>query len=84
MKGGLGLWIVNLVSFVLLFLLALTGLAAWLLPHGGGAAMQGLRHSLHAIHRTGALFFLAVIAIHIWWHWGYILSNLRKYGVPKR
>ena len=83
MKGGMAIWLVNLVSFILLILLALTGMAAWLLPHGGGAAVQGLRHSLHNIHRTGAFFFLIVIGIHIWLHRGYILSNLRKYRTSK-
>jgi hypothetical protein len=84
MKGGAGGWIVNLISFILLALLALTGVAAWLLPHGGGAALQGGRRLLHAAHRTGALLFLVAIGVHIWWHRGTILLNLRKYGILQR
>jgi TRAP-type mannitol/chloroaromatic compound transport system permease small subunit len=81
MNGGLTRWVVNLVSFILLVLLALTGLASWWLPHGAGAGIQTLRHFLHSVHRTGAVFFIAAIGIHIWLHWGYVRQRLMTLGI---
>ena len=81
MNGGLTRWVVNLISFILLVLLALTGLINWWLPHGPGAGVQSLRHFLQSVHRTGAVLFIAAIGIHVWLHWGYVRQRLKALGV---
>ena len=81
------LWIVNVISFVLLSILTLTGLTNWLFfPRGGGA--EGgftilLRHFLRQVHEWTALMFIIIILIHLALHWTHIKSNLQKYGMLK-
>jgi hypothetical protein len=79
------LWIVNVVSFVLFSLLSLTGLINWLvLPKGYGARggfFVSLRHLLVEVHEWTALLFMVIIIVHIVLHWGYIKTNLKKYGI---
>ncbi len=73
------LWIVNVVSFLLLLLLAVTGLVNWLLvPHGAGRA---LRHLLREFHAWTAVVFCLVCAIHIGLHWGTVRANLKRTGL---
>ena len=84
MQTGFQRWVVNLACFVLLLLLAVTGLIGWILPHGAGAAGQGLRHFLHTIHQVSALLFMAAVGVHLALHWGYIEQHLKKYGLLKR
>jgi hypothetical protein len=78
------LWVVNIVSFVLFSLLAVTGLTNWLvLPHGGGRRESLLietRHLIRDVHAWLAVFFLVVIVIHLLLHWPYIRSNFVKMG----
>ncbi|BBO75581.1 hypothetical protein DSCW_29980 [Desulfosarcina widdelii] len=77
------LWIVNVVSFVILFLLAITGLINWLvLPHGGGRKswVTETRHFIMDVHAWLAVAFLLAVGIHIWLHWSYIKANLTRYG----
>ena len=79
------LWIVNIISFVLLSILTLTGLVNWLiLPRGGGS--EGgftvlLRHFLRQVHEWTALMFIIIILVHLVLHWTHIKSNLQKYGI---
>jgi hypothetical protein len=79
------LWIVNVVSFVLLLLLAVTGLVNWLLaPHGAGlsgGAGRALRHLLREFHAWTAVVFCLVCAIHIGLHWGTVRANLKRTGL---
>jgi thiosulfate reductase cytochrome b subunit len=81
------LWFVNIISFVLLSMLTLTGLVNWLiLPRGGGA--EGgftvlFRHFLRQVHEWTALMFIVIILIHLALHWTHIKSNLQKYGILK-
>lgn len=80
------LWFVNVISFVLFSILALTGLINWLfLPRGGGEAgiAVHLRHFLREVHEWTALMFLIMTLIHLFLHWTYIKSNLQKYGIIK-
>jgi hypothetical protein len=81
------LWVVNIISFILLMVLAVTGLINWLLVPGGyrteGGFMMSLRHFLREIHEWTGLFFIIIILIHIMLHWSYIKSNLKKYGILK-
>lgn len=81
------LWIVNVVSAVLIFLLSLTGLINWwILPRGfeaGGGALRSIRHTLSDVHGWLALAFLVCIAIHIYLHWPYVVANLKKSGLMK-
>lgn len=76
-------WIVNVLAFVVFTFQALTGLGAWMLPHGGGAA-QSLRHVLHSLHMAAGVALVVVIGVHLSLHWTYIIENLRKYGMLKR
>ena len=84
---SLKLWIVNVISFILFFILCGTGLLNWLvLPKGyeaRGSFLVSLRHFLIAFHELTALIFMIVIAVHIVVHWTYIKTNLLKYGIMK-
>ena len=81
------LWTVNVISFILFFILCGTGLINWLvLPRGYEARVNflvSLRHFFIAIHEWTGLIFMVMIAIHILLHWPYIKLNLKKYGVLK-
>jgi len=82
------LWIVNVVSFLLLAVLALTGAANALLPHGGGPQeVQGFWHSVRSfsveLHEWSGILFLGALAIHLVLHWSYIQINLKKWKILK-
>ena len=81
------LWMVNVMSFILFFILCGTGLLNWLvLPRGyeaRGSFSVSLRHFFIAIHEWAAMIFMVLIAVHIVLHWPYIKSNLKKYGIIK-
>ncbi len=76
------LWFVNIISFVLFAILALTGLINWLIIprgyRGEGGFLMSLRHFLREIHEWTALLFIVVVVIHLLLHWPYIKSNLSK------
>jgi hypothetical protein len=77
------LWVVNVVSFVIMSLLAITGLINWLvLPRGGGrnSWMTETRHLIMDGHAWLAVAFLLSIGIHLWLHWPYIKANLARSG----
>jgi hypothetical protein len=81
------LWIVNVISFIVFSLLGLTGLINWLvLPKGyeaRGSFLVSLRHFLVEVHEWTALLFIVIVIVHIVLHWGYIKTNLKKYGIIK-
>jgi hypothetical protein len=81
------LWIVNVLSFILFFLLCCTGLLNWfVLPRGyeaRGSFLVSLRHFLIAFHEWTALIFIIVITVHIVLHWSIIKSNFLKHGIMK-
>ncbi|MGE5256276.1 MAG: DUF4405 domain-containing protein [Hyphomicrobiales bacterium] len=81
------LWSVNVISFILLTILAFTGLLNWLvLPRGyevRGGFLASSRHFFITLHEWAGVGFLVAIAIHIILHWSYVKSNLRKYGIKK-
>ena len=81
------LWTVNVISFILFFILCSTGLINWLvLPKGyeaRGNFLVSLRHFFTSIHEWTGLIFMVMILIHIFLHWPYIKLNLKKYGVLK-
>lgn len=81
------LWLINMVSFVLFVVLSLTGLINWLvLPKGyeaKGSFLITLRHFFVEIHEWTALGFMITIAIHIFLHWGYVKTNLKKSDILK-
>ena len=83
----LKLWMVNVISFILFFILCGTGLLNWLvLPRGyeaRGSFLVSLRHFLIAFHEWTALIFMIAIAVHIVLHWTYIKTNLLKYNIMK-
>jgi len=79
------LWAVNIASFILFLVLAVTGLINWLLIPGGyrgeGGFMMSVRHFLRGIHEWTALLFIIVVALHLILHWPYIRANLKKHGL---
>ncbi len=81
------LWLINMVSFVLFVVLSLTGLINWLvLPKGyeaKGSFLITLRHFFVEVHEWTALAFMVTIAIHIFLHWGYVKTSLKKYNILK-
>ncbi len=81
------LWLINMVSFVLFVVLSLTGLINWLvLPKGyeaKGSFLITLRHFFVEVHEWTALAFMLTIAIHIFLHWGYVKTSLKKYNILK-
>ena len=77
------LWRVNQLSFVLLAVLALTGLINWLLlPRGYGAGgadfWVSLRHLLRFVHEWTAVFFILTIAVHLSLHGSYLKKMLTR------
>jgi len=84
----LKLWTVNIVTFILFSLLAVTGLINWrVLPHGGGrreGILIEIRHLLMEVHTWLAMLFLLAVAIHLMLHWSYIKANLKKSGLLKQ
>ncbi|MBC8419835.1 MAG: DUF4405 domain-containing protein [Desulfobacterales bacterium] len=76
------LWLVNVVSFILFAVLITTGLINWLvLPKGyaaRGSFLITLRHFFVEVHEWAALGFIITIVIHIFLHWSYIKTNLKK------
>ncbi len=87
MNKGATLWIINVFSFVLFSILSLTGLINWLfVPRGGGGGggfAGNFRHFLREVHEWTALLFIVVMVLHLFLHWPYIKTNLRKYNVIK-
>lgn len=81
------LWFVNIISCILFFVLAVTGVINWLvLPHGyrgQGGVLMSLRHFFREVHEWTALLFIIIIFVHLILHWGYIKTNLKKYGIMK-
>jgi hypothetical protein len=86
-QKSLILWVVNVLSFVLVSLLALTGLTNWLVFAGGGHPQSGMagtfRHFLREVHEWTGVFFLLVLGVHLALHWNYIRANLKKYNFFK-
>jgi hypothetical protein len=81
------MWGVNVLAFIFLVVLTLTGLINWLvLPRGyaGSGGLVSLRHFLRDVHEWTALLFLISIAIHWALHWTYIKSNLKRHGILKK
>lgn len=86
-RKNMQLWVVNIVSFVLIFLLAATGLINRLvLPRGGGRGswLVEIRHLLADVHAGLAVLFLLAIGIHLWLHAAYIKANLSRSGWTRR
>jgi hypothetical protein len=45
--------------------------------------LMSLRHFFREVHEWTALLFIIVICVHLILHWGYIKTNLKKYGIMK-
>lgn len=77
------IWGVSVISFILLVILALTGLVNWfLLPRGyaaAGSALATLRHFLRDLHAWTAVLFMISMLIHWALHWNYIQAGLKRY-----
>jgi membrane protein implicated in regulation of membrane protease activity len=76
------LWTVNVIAFILLAVLFLTGMVNWLLlPRGyqAAGALLSLRHFLHDIHAWAAILFTISMLVHWSLHWSYIQNNLKRY-----
>ena len=81
------LWFVNIMSFILFFILTVTGVLNWLvLPRGyrgEGGMLISLRHFFREVHEWTALLFIIIIFVHLILHWAYIKTHLKKYGIIK-
>ena len=81
------LWLVNIISFILFSILTITGLINWLLlprgPGAGGGFLISLRHFLRDIHEWAGLGLIFAVAVHLFLHWGYIKTNLKRSGMLK-
>ncbi|MFZ7127780.1 MAG: DUF4405 domain-containing protein [Desulfobacterales bacterium] len=73
------LWIVNVVTFILLSIMILTGVVLWLL-HGGGPVRRGggWFHMLRDVHTWTALFFVVSVGVHLLLHRSYIRNQMTK------
>ena len=84
---ALKLWILNVISFILFVMMSTSGLVNWLiLPRGHGVRegiLVSVRHFLISVHQWTALIFIAVIVVHVSFHWAYLKTNLKRYGVLK-
>lgn len=80
-------WLVNVFSFILFTILALTGLVNWLIlprgPAAGGGVLISIRHFLRQVHEWSAFFFIIVMVIHLVLHASYIKTNLKNHGLLK-
>lgn len=78
-------WLVNIISFILFSVLAITGLTNWLIlprgPGSGGGFLILLRHFFRDVHEWIALIFIVTVAVHLVLHWRYIKSNLKRTGI---
>ena len=86
-QRSIKLWVVNIISFIIFCLLAVTGLINWLvLPRGGGrgSGLMETRHLLMDVHAWLAVLFLVVIIVHMLLHSSYIKANLAKSGWLQR
>jgi len=81
----------NSVLFVAYFLASLSGLVAWwLLPSGGyqggrnpfyNATLLGLtRHGWNDLHLYAGLAMIAMFAVHLALHWGWLACVSRRYA----
>ena len=63
------LWFVNIISFILFSVLAVTGLLNWLvLPHGyrgEGSMLISLRYFFREVHQWMVLLFIMIIFVHL-------------------
>ena len=80
---GLRLWLPNLVLFTCFVLLSLTGLIPWVfLPRGHGGELGALRHTLIELHEWVALVLIALVILHLVWHWSYITASAKRWLRP--
>ncbi|MFZ5571089.1 MAG: hypothetical protein ACOZF0_11830 [Thermodesulfobacteriota bacterium] len=79
------LWRVNVISFIILMLLVVTGMANWLVfPGGSHGAGSSIRGFLCAVHRWSAVGFILMIGVHLFFHLDYINKSLEKYGLLRK
>ena len=71
-------WRAQILLFMTIVILAVTGLINWLLPQGGAA--RTLRHLLRWIHEGAALGFVTLLGVHLYAQWDVIRRNLGRFG----
>lgn len=76
-------WYVSCGMFGLFSVLGVTGLINWLiLPKGsetGSGFLISMRHFLRDVHEWAGLFFIVLVAAHLWLHKEYIVKNWKNY-----
>lgn len=72
-------WRAQVLLALTVVVLTLTGLANWLLPHGGAA--RTLRHLLRWIHEGAAIGFLALLIFHLYFQSPSLRHNLHRFGL---
>lgn len=82
------LWWINIMMALLVFILAVTGLLNWwVIPKGyaiRGSFLISVRHIFLQVHQWAALLFIFILALHLYLHWSYVITNLKKYGFLKK
>jgi len=72
-------WRMQVLLFLAIVVLAVTGLINWILPRGG--SLRGLRHLLRWIHEGAALGFMVFLAAHLYCQWNAVRRNLKRFGL---
>ena len=72
-------WRMQVLLFLAIVVLAVTGLINWILPRGG--SLRGLRHLLRWIHEGAALGFMVFLASHLYCQWNAVRRNLKRFGL---
>lgn len=71
-------WRVQVLLFLAITILAVTGAINWLLPRGGSG--RTLRHLLRWVHEGAAVGFLGLLAAHLYCQWHTCRRNLTRFG----
>ncbi len=82
-RNTLNFWI-NLVSFVVLWFMLITGIIiAEILPPSSGELALSLwgqdRHDIGAIHKYLSYTFIVLMLAHVWLHWTWVCATLRSF-----
>lgn len=81
------LWVVNVIMSLLFVILGITGLINWwVIPKGyeiRGSFLISIRHFFMEVHQWTAFIFIIAVAVHLYLHWTYVITNLKKYGMLK-
>ena len=70
--------ILDLILFASGFLLAISGFSRWLMPRGKYFILN--RYAWGTLHRWISIIFSTLVLIHLFSHWGWLVSMFRHNG----